>query len=90
MSRPIFSPVLPATLAFAARAKPASTTRAIPSVSYPTCVIQLKREGTRFPLGPKDARLIVKAVVPAWGPWRLVSPVRRYDPMLPTMMTGTA
>ena len=90
MSSPILRPVLPATWAFVASARPARTTRAIPSVSYPTCVSQLKKDGARFPRGPNGARLIVKAVVPAWGPWRLVSPLRRYDAMLPMMMMGTA
>lgn len=52
------------------------TTRTSPSTSKPTWVIQLKSEGTRFPLMPKGALLTPKAVVPASGPWMEAMPSR--------------
>ena len=71
------------TLAGAPTAKPARTVSAIaaktmsamPSISNPTCVTQLKNDGSRLPCGPNGARLIAKVVVPACGPCRLASPV---------------
>ncbi len=51
----------------AARAIPASTTSAMPSISKPTWVTQLKKPGIRLPFGPNGARLIANVVVPAWG-----------------------
>ena len=63
--------------AFAARARPASTTSARPTVSYPTWVIQLKADTSRAPLGPNGARVMANTDVPACGPWRLPIPVTR-------------
>ena len=68
MRSPTFSPVLADTPALSASARPASTMMAMPSVSKPTCVIQLNSDGTRFPLGPNGARLMANVVVPARGP----------------------
>ena len=51
-----------------------STTMTRPSISKPTCVIQLKSEGARLPLRPKGARLTMNAVVPVAGPQRLAMP----------------
>ena len=77
MTSAIFSPLPALTPALAARAIPASTMSAMPSISKPTWVIQLNREGTRFPFGPNGARLTAKAVVPATGPCKLANPVKR-------------
>jgi hypothetical protein len=49
----------------------------MPSISNPTWVIQLKKEGSLLPRGPNGARLIAKVVVPACGPCRLARPVNR-------------
>jgi hypothetical protein len=54
----------------------AKTMRAMPSISNPTCVTQLKNDGNRLPFGPNGARLMPNVVVPAAGPCRLARPVR--------------
>ena len=53
----------------------AKTISAMPSISKPTWVTQLKNEGSLLPRGPNGARLIANVVVPASGPCRLASPV---------------
>ncbi len=53
----------------------AKTISAMPSISNPTWVIQLKNDGILLPRGPNGARLIAKVVVPACGPCRLARPV---------------
>ena len=63
--------------ALAMSATAASTIRAMPSISKPTWVTQLKNDGIRLPLGPNGARLIANVVVPARGPCRLARPVSR-------------
>src|SRR6266542_1574793 len=64
--------------ALAASSIPANTMSAMPRISNPTWVIQLKKEGSLLPLGPNGARLIAKAVVPACGPCRLARPGSTY------------
>lgn len=41
-----------------------------------TCVTQLNKATSRLPFGPNGARLIMKAVVPTFGPCRLAKPSR--------------
>ena len=55
----------------------ASTMNAMPSISNPTWVIQLRNEGTLFPFGLNGERLIAKVVVAARRPCRLARPVSR-------------
>ena len=55
----------------------AKTMKAMPSISNPTWVTQLKKEGSLLPSGPNGARLIANVVVPACGPCRLARPVSR-------------
>src|ERR1019366_1757422 len=62
---------------------------AMPSISSPTWVTQLKNDGVLLPFGPNGARLIANVVVPACGPCRLARPVSTYD-TLPIRMTTTA
>ena len=49
----------------------------MPSASNPTWVSQLKTAMIRLPFWPNDARLMMKVVVPASGPWSEHSPSRR-------------
>ncbi len=84
-----FGPVPTTKPALLASRIAAKTISEMPSISNPTCVTQLKKDTSRLPVGPNGARLIPKAVVPAAGPCRLASPVRKYD-RLPIRTTRTA
>ncbi len=61
--------------AFAVSTIAANTMNAMPSISKPTWVTQLKNDGSLLPRGPNGARLIANVVVPASGPCRLARPV---------------
>ncbi len=71
------------------RTSAAPTMRMRPSTSNPIWVIQLKNEIGREPLGPKEARLMAKTVVPVFGPCNEQSPSRKYDRLPRTMMITT-
>ncbi len=70
---PTFTPADSAAPAWCSSASPASTARYIPVISNVTWETQLKNDTNRPPRRPNGARLIVKAVVPAALPARLVA-----------------
>ena len=73
MITPAFTASDSATPAWCSRASPASTARYRPVISKVTWDTQLKNDTTRPPRSPNGARLMVKAVVPAALPARLVA-----------------
>ena len=71
----IFAVVPAVKPAFVVRTIAAKTMNAMPSISKPTWVTQLKSDGSLLPRGPNGALLMVNVVVPACGPCTLARPV---------------